>query len=127
MNAIRLSALVMLFTACTSLACLAADPSNNYWYSVTVSKVDTTAIFTGSSDLSPEMFASRVAGEAPVLLENLRIEGLAPGDDVAKWHAVAENPNVYLMPRVVLYFQQLRGDPLIERRQAAQTTFRSVR
>jgi hypothetical protein len=105
---------------------MAADPANRFWYTVTISRVTTTTTFTGSSDLGPEQFATRVAGETPVLLENLRVEALVPGDDGVKWHAVTENPNVYLMPRAVLFFQELRMDPLIERRQT-QTTFRSVR
>ncbi|QIF02081.1 hypothetical protein [Roseimicrobium sp. ORNL1] len=106
--------------------CVAADPANRFWYTVTISRVNTTTTFTGSSDLGPDQFAVRVAGETPVLLENLRVEALVPGDDGVKWHAVTENPNVYLMPRAVLFFQELRMDPLIERRQTP-TTFRSVR
>jgi hypothetical protein len=107
---------------------MAADPANRFWYTVTISRVNTTTTFTGSSDLAPDQFATRVAGETPVLLENLRVEALIPGDDGVKWHAVAENPNVYLMPRAVLFFQELRMDPLLDRRQTqTQTTFRSVR
>jgi hypothetical protein len=104
----------------------AADPAKNFWYSVTISKVNTTETFTGSSDLSPDELAVRVAGSTPVLLENLRVEALIPGDDAVKWHAVEVNPNVYLMPRAVLFFRELRGDPLLDRR-PVPTTFRSVR
>jgi hypothetical protein len=113
---------------CMSLLppCAAADPAKNFWYTVTISKVNTTETFTGSSDLSPDEFAMRVAGSTAVLLENLRVEALIPGDDGVKWHAVEVNPNVYLMPRAVLFFQGLRGDPLLDRR-PVPTTFRSVR
>lgn len=106
--------------------CVAADPGNRFWYTVTITRVTTTTTFTGSSDLSPDQFAVRVAGETPVLLENLRVEALIPGDEGVKWHQVTENPNVYLMPRAVLFFQELRRDPMLERPQT-QTTFRSVR
>jgi hypothetical protein len=123
---------MLVITACLGMCmsllspCAAADPAKNFWYSVTISKVNTTETFTGSSDLSAEEFAVRVAGSTPVLLENLRLEGLVPGDDAVKWHAVTENPNIYLMPRAVLFFRELRGDPLLEKR-PVPTTFRSVR
>ncbi|RBP36865.1 hypothetical protein DES53_1156 [Roseimicrobium gellanilyticum] len=124
--------LMLVITACLWVCmsllspCAAADPARNFWYTVTISKVNTTESFTGSSDLSPEEFAVRVAGSTPVLLENLRVEALIPGDDAVKWHAVVENPNVYLMPRAVLFFQELRRDPLLER-PVTPATFRSVR
>lgn len=125
-----LLALTACLWLCLSLPspCRAADPANRFWYTVTVTVVNTTTSFTGSSDLAPDQFAVRVAGETPVLLENLRVEALVPGDDGVKWHAVTESPNVYLMPRAVLFFHELRMDPLLERRQTqTQTTFRSVR
>lgn len=123
---------MLVITVCVGMCmsllspCAAADPAKNFWYSVTISKVNTTEIFTGSSNFPPTEFAERVAGSSPVLLENLRVEALIPGDDAVKWHAVEVNPNVYLMPRAVLFFQELRGDPLLERR-PVPTTFRTVR
>ncbi|HSI63085.1 MAG TPA: hypothetical protein VLE43_08195 [Candidatus Saccharimonadia bacterium] len=126
MNSIRFPALVMLFTACTSLACLAADPSNDFWYSVTINKGNTSETFTGSSQFAPDEFTSKVAAGVPVQLDNLRVEGLAPGDDDVKWHAVNDRTSVFIMPQAVLFYRTHLGDPLLAKRQA-QATFRSVR
>lgn len=117
---------VTLFTMGAMLPGIAADPSNRFWYSVTISKVNTAETFTGSSELTPEEFATSVAGASPVLLENLRIEGLIPGDDAVKWHVAVERTNVNIMPRAVLFYEILPGDPALNRRQA-QATFRSIR
>jgi hypothetical protein len=51
-------------------------------------------------------------GVDPIVLENLREVYATSSDVQMAWHPSGEAVRVFILPRSVLYFSELSGDPL---------------
>jgi hypothetical protein len=111
MNFPRLFALLII-AVLPFLAAGADSAAPIHWYRITIAAGNSTESFTGSSRLSGDELAVRVTDPDPILLENRRDYFAHPDKNLPLgWHANADAPKIYILPRTVLYFEELSGDP----------------
>ena len=104
-----------------SLALASAALAADHWYQFTITDGGSTVEFTGSSTSDPGQIAKMLSGAEPIVLGNLR-EFSPVGDDEnapSAWHEVAGANKLFLVPKHVLFFYELSGDPLTEQAAAA--------
>lgn len=83
-----------------------------HWYEIAISGTGSGKTFTGSSAWDPAEMARRLAFPEPIVLENLRaVFGGGAGNLPMGWHPNDDVLKVYILPRVILYFSELPGDP----------------
>ena len=99
---------ILLFT---SLSAFAADPSPLHWYAITITDTPNSKTFTGSSSLDASQLATRVNGSDLIKLENLREVFSRSSDVPIAWHPADEPKSVFILPRTVLFYSELSGDP----------------
>jgi hypothetical protein len=96
---------------------LAAD----HWYQITITDGGSTVEFTGSSASDSGQISKMLAGTDPVVLDNLREFSPISEEENAPsaWHPVAGATKLFLVPKHILFFYELAGDPLSEQPAAA--------
>ena len=93
---------------------LAADPvAVTHWYSITISEGASSHTFTGSSSLDSEHLGAFINNGTLIVLEDLRHYGIMNGGNTTGWQNNKEASKLFLLPRTVLYFSELPGDPLM--------------
>ncbi|HEV7405892.1 MAG TPA: hypothetical protein VGO11_23305 [Chthoniobacteraceae bacterium] len=99
MNPLKIFALLLTLSSSS----FAAD--GLHWYEIAVGGIGKEKTLIGSSKLDPVEMSRRLAFPEPIVLENLRELGVGmyqPKDDVLR---------VYIVPKVILYFNEFPGDP----------------
>ena len=108
------STLTCLFLVLFAGSVLAADPAApTHWYSITISEGASPRTLTGSSSLDPEHLGATINGGTLIELGNLRSYGIASDGAKTEWQNMSEGLKLFLLPRTVLYFSELSGDPLV--------------
>ena len=115
------TAFFLIVTALASTLISTADPPDDsmHWYQITLLAGNSSTEFTGSSPLDTTQLSVRIAGSAPIVLDNLRIFAADGTSSTAKWLLIppgGKNSNtakrVFINPRFVLYFYEFTGDPI---------------
>ncbi|MEA3213144.1 MAG: hypothetical protein QOE70_6201 [Chthoniobacter sp.] len=109
--------LAVLLTVALSSFAVAADPEDPaYWYKIAIQSPGGTTSFVGTSRFTPETMGDAVLATATLLkLENLRM--LANTDGTAfRWQPDSEAVRVFIVPKTILYFYELQGDPMLQER-----------
>jgi hypothetical protein len=104
------AALLFLFFAGTSWAAEAQNVL--HWYSITVTTGQSTDTFTGSTTLDSKQFAVLFTAIGPIELDNLRELTIRAGESAKDWHPNEEVTKIFILPRSVIYYCELPGDPV---------------
>jgi len=113
---------LVLLLLCTALAPLTplqvqaqSSSGGKHWYTFVITNGGSTSTFTGSSTIAEADMATAVAsGTQAISLDDLRLFGAQPGstDPNSKWYAAPTRDRLFILPRNVVYFFSLSGDPL---------------
>lgn len=112
--------LFILFAAAISVSAAVAEPAAAvHWYTITVVAGDSTLSFTGSSTMEADLMGTRLANgsasASPVELQNRRERFADPKANLPMgWHPYNEGERLFILPRTVLCFVELPGDPAAE-------------
>jgi hypothetical protein len=106
------AAVLFVLLSCSAWA---ADAPPAHWYQIVIAGPKDTKTFTGTSPLEPAQMAARLRGSDPIILENLRDIFAKSSDVPMAWHPSEEAVRVFILPRTILYFSQLPGDPAAQK------------
>jgi hypothetical protein len=107
MNALKAIVLALVLAFPVS----AGDTPAVHWYQIVIAGPKETKTFTGSSPLEAAQISARLRSSDPIVLENLRDIFAKSSDVPMAWHPSDEAVRVFILPRTVLYFSELSGDP----------------
>ena len=85
------------------------------WYQITITDGGSSVEFTGTSAFTPEQIGDMVVGTKLLILDNLRENVNLGTDEQPQWGwDKAASPKAYIVPKHILFFFELTGDPMAE-------------
>lgn len=104
---------VVIFSVMLAMGSLSAAPhADQHWYQITITTGQGTETITGSSPSDSNELARAIAGTNAIVLENIKDQGIFEQGKPISWRAAPGVTKIFIIPRSILYFVELSGDPL---------------